>query len=184
MPGTMLEMIRGKGPPSASMATKISSAAFMDELVKIARGAHAARKGRRPMFVSTMLKKQKEGTLTKFTKAAQVPSDQSTLEFKESDEPWKTGRSAKAKRKPGDVPTKEGDSAYPKAEERQTQQATVLADSLNQADSIPKSGWAQPKGGHANLHQPEQKSRYSNLISAVQLEDISPAIHPDERSTT
>ena len=38
-----------------------------------------ARKGRRPMHVSTMLKKEKEGTLYKYTKAAEVDPDRVTL---------------------------------------------------------------------------------------------------------
>lgn len=58
--------------------TSIMESAFLDELEKISaakgklRRASNARKGRRPLRVSTMLKKEKDGTLFKYTKQAEV----------------------------------------------------------------------------------------------------------------
>lgn len=73
-----------------------------DEFIKISlsrKGMTVAqsRKGRRPMRVATMLRKEKEGTLYKFTKAAQTPLE---------------------KKQKGDVPTRADVSAKTKIENR------------------------------------------------------------------
>lgn len=98
---------------------------FGDELEKLNASrsrmtVSQTRKGRRPMRVDTMLKKEKEGTLYKYTKTASskldtkkkltkistAGSEQSRLEYQET-EPGVTGSPAKAKVLRGDVPTRE-----------------------------------------------------------------------------
>ena len=77
-----------------------------------------SRKGRRPMRVDTMLRKEKEGTLYKFTKAGTAGSEQSRLEYQEVD-PKATGTPAHPKKKKGDVPSREDITGKVTAEERQ-----------------------------------------------------------------
>jgi hypothetical protein len=163
----------------------IVSKAFADEFVKIAGGA--ARKGRRPMSVSTLLRKDKEGTIYKH-KLAEHPVDQSNLQYADADEAWKTGRPALARRKPGDVPSAAGDrGAYPTSEERQNMAATPTVGSFSQADVVPKTGaarfpdskregrgkWRQGTGGSALAPEPEDYATNPTPMG-TSLGDIAP----------
>ena len=92
-------------------------AAFLDEMQKIAasRGRMRipqSRKGRRPMSVTTLLRKEKDGSLYK--DAAPVAS---LYALNASGPSPATDRPATAKRRPGDVPTLDDPAAYPKADQ-------------------------------------------------------------------
>ena len=77
----------------------VMESAFLDELEKISaakgklRRASNARKGRRPLRVSTMLKKEKDGTLFKYTKQAGEGSGGNVVPYSNSDYQSSTGAS-------------------------------------------------------------------------------------------
>jgi len=106
--------------------------AFFNELEKLAVSSDRMVKqriGRRPMAVETMLRKEKEGDLYKYTKTGQ--SDQSSLFYSENDP--KTGKPAMTRKKKGEVPSREGMDNYPKSEARQDQRlGTDKAIQLNE----------------------------------------------------
>jgi hypothetical protein len=90
--------------------------AFLDELEKIAVSRHRlsvaqSRKGRRPMTVTTLLKKEKEGTLYKHG------------QFYAPAQPFSTGpadpaEARRPKKKKGDVPSKEDGDVVHRADQR------------------------------------------------------------------
>jgi hypothetical protein len=122
----------------------VVGAAFADELLKIAAARKnmtvaQSRKGRRPMHVSTMLKKEKDGTLFKYTKgqekkAGSEGSEQASLLYSEGAS--RTGDRAKPKAKPGDVPSREGDTKSVKAENRQDARGTILKGGFPETDAV------------------------------------------------
>lgn len=88
-----------------------------------------SRKGRRPMRVETMLKKEEDGSLFKKIGAIQAPNVNDSL----LDEGPHTGRPALQKRKKGDVPTRDEDEVQPKTEQTQTNRSTTaLSPALDQ----------------------------------------------------
>ena len=92
--------------------------AFADELEKIAismRHMVKHRSGRRPMKVTTLLRKEKEGTLYKHAQY----SEQSSLFYTEDDP--KTGKATATKKRKGEVPSREDVEQYPKSHARQDQ---------------------------------------------------------------
>lgn len=89
--------------------------AFLDELEKIAVSRHRlsvaqSRKGRRPMTVSTLLKKEKEGTLYKHA------------QFYAPAQPFSVGPAdpaeARRPKKKGDVPSKEDGDVVQRGDQR------------------------------------------------------------------
>lgn len=88
-------------------------AAFLDELEKIAASSRMlrhgkSRKGRRPMRVSTLLKKEKDGEIYKLSKNAQGEgSGGNVVPFSDENAPGVTGNAAKAPKSPNDVPSRE-----------------------------------------------------------------------------
>lgn len=111
----------------------VARAAFLDELEKISassqmmRGSQS-RSGRRPMRVSTLLRKEKEGTLYKHSAdlaAGPLPTAPGTP----------MGTPAVKPRKPGEVPTRDDmlDNMVYKGDGRDNAQV-VYSPSFNQAN--------------------------------------------------
>lgn len=101
------------------------------KLVKETRKAWSSsktRKGRRPMRVSTLLKKEKEGTLGgyKFAHVLQAlaknASTQSIVPFTVTE----NGGEAKLQKKPGDVPSREDNYEAPRREDGRGSAHTLL----------------------------------------------------------
>lgn len=86
--------------------------AFIDELEKIAASAtllrHSkSRSGRRPMSVHTLLRKEKDSEIYKFSKNGGEGSAGNVVPFANEDAPGVTGRAAQAPKSPNDVPSRE-----------------------------------------------------------------------------
>ena len=126
---------------------------MLDELEKISAARKRmtvaqSRKGRRSMRVSTMLRKEKDGTLYK--RSSSEGSSQAEVDYREGDDngaaklrrrqgdvPSRDKTSAR--RKKGDVPSREGGpSGTPKSENRQDAQGTILADTFFEAGGANK----------------------------------------------
>lgn len=89
--------------------------ALSDELTKLGRGNSASRRWRRPMKVTTLLKKEKASSMEKYTKAAHVSLIALRLLKEASDMPgtnetYSGKDSANPREQPGDVPSREGTS--------------------------------------------------------------------------
>jgi hypothetical protein len=83
-------------------------AAFLDELEKIAASSKLLRHGKsrigkRPMRVSTLLRKDKEGEIYKHGEGSMG----NVVPFSDEDAPGVTGRAAQAPKSPNDVPSRE-----------------------------------------------------------------------------
>ena len=83
-------------------------AAFLDELEKIAASSKVlrhskSREHRRPMRVSTLLRKEKDGEICKHAEG----SGGNVVPFANEDAPGVTGRAAQAPKSPNDVPSRE-----------------------------------------------------------------------------
>lgn len=84
-------------------------AGFLDELEKIASSAKTlrhskSRKGRRPMRVSTLLRKEKDGEILKTGGDGSMGN---VVPFSDENAPGVTGNAAKAPKSPNDVPSRE-----------------------------------------------------------------------------
>lgn len=84
-------------------------AAFLDELEKIAASSKLlrhgkARVGRRPLRVATLLRKEKDGEIYKFSGDGSMGN---VVPFSNEDAPGVTGRAAQAPKSPNDVPSRE-----------------------------------------------------------------------------
>lgn len=95
--------------------------AFLDELEKIAVSRHRmnvsqTRKGRRPMRVDTLLKKEKEGTLYK------------KAQFYAPSQPFSVGPAdpaeARKPKKKGDVPSKDDTDVVQRSDQRESAATT------------------------------------------------------------
>lgn len=99
--------------------------AFHDELEKVAVSWHRlsvarTRKGRRPMRVDTLLKKEKEGTLYK-----QTGTDQKIAQVEPYVSGQLTGAEVRPVKKKGDLPSREELVNTPKREDGRGNAATV-----------------------------------------------------------
>lgn len=104
------------------MINEHSFHAFADEMQKISASRSIwrlaqSRKGRRPMRISTLLRKDKEGTLYKHKLSA--PTEQATLNYQEIDPGRVEGSQAIAKKKRGDVPSRDDPAGRPVVEPKQ-----------------------------------------------------------------
>lgn len=168
------------------------------------RGAGKARIGIRPKRATTVVEDGNKGqlykALKKKRKMASMISDQAALEYRVADSPDKTGTPSSPKHKKWDVPSREDQQTYPKAENRQDSKGTIPVDPMFQIEGFagptksaaedralgdqPKK-WDAPTGAEFGLSTPDRHRIHGNGDNKyIQLLDISTSVGQDELNTT